>query len=219
EKEMERLFKILIIGDGTVGKTSFVQRYVNDVFRQDYKSTIGVDFALKVVKWSDTETIKLQMWDIAGQERFTSMTRVYYKDANAAIVMFDLTAKNTFHSALKWKRDLDSKCSLSDGSPVPAILLANKCDLQRREVDQAEVEGFCREHEFIGWTETSAKEGVMVDEAMRFLIEAVLAKSSRLGDSGEGADGDGSGNGAGTIKLERSYRQDSDGASRSGCSC
>ena len=64
---MERLFKILIIGDPTVGKTSFVQRYVNDTFRRDYKGTIGVNFALKVVTWSDMETIKLQLWDIAGK--------------------------------------------------------------------------------------------------------------------------------------------------------
>ena len=69
---MERLFKILIIGDPTVGKTSFVQRYVNDTFRRDYKGTIGVDFALKVVTWSDTETIKLQLWDIAGKVNNTA---------------------------------------------------------------------------------------------------------------------------------------------------
>lgn len=62
----ERLFKVIIIGDPTVGKTSFVQRYVQDSFRRDYKGTVGVDFALKILKWSDSETIKLQLWDIAG---------------------------------------------------------------------------------------------------------------------------------------------------------
>ena len=66
---MERLFKVLIIGDPTVGKTSFVHRYVNDIFRPDYKGTIGVDFALKVVRWSDEEILKLQIWDIAGEFR------------------------------------------------------------------------------------------------------------------------------------------------------
>ena len=63
----ERLFKVIIIGDPTVGKTSFVQRYVQDTFRRDYKGTVGVDFALKILKWSETETIKLQLWDIAGE--------------------------------------------------------------------------------------------------------------------------------------------------------
>lgn len=63
----EKLFKVIIIGDPTVGKTSFVQRYVENSYKKDYKGTVGVDFALKVIKWSDSQTIKLQMWDIAGK--------------------------------------------------------------------------------------------------------------------------------------------------------
>lgn len=64
----EKLFKVIIIGDPTVGKTSFVQRYVQNSYKRDYKGTVGVDFALKVVKWSETQTVKLQLWDIAGKE-------------------------------------------------------------------------------------------------------------------------------------------------------
>lgn len=64
----ENLFKVIIIGDPTVGKTSFVQRYVENSYKRDYKGTVGVDFALKVVKWSETRTAKLQLWDIAGKE-------------------------------------------------------------------------------------------------------------------------------------------------------
>ncbi|XP_074645721.1 ras-related protein Rab-7L1-like [Tubulanus polymorphus] len=171
---MERLLKLIIIGDPTVGKTSFVQRYVNDTFRRDYKGTIGVDFALKVVQWSENETLKLQLWDIAGQERFTSMTRVYYKDAHACVIMFDLTQKKTFENTITWKKDLDSKCTLPDGSLVPCILLANKCDLQYREVEQVEIENLCKEHDFIGWTEISVKDGLMIDEAMKFLLDEVM---------------------------------------------
>ncbi|MBN3303332.1 RAB7L protein, partial [Amia calva] len=120
------LFKVLVIGDVLVGKTSFVQRYVNDRFSKHYKSTMGVDFALKVVQHSDTETVRLQLWDIAGQERFTSMTRLYYREAAGCIIMFDVTNASTFHNCLNWKQDLDSKAMLLDGSPVPCILLANK---------------------------------------------------------------------------------------------
>lgn len=181
----EILFKVIIIGNPTVGKTSFVQRYVNESYRRDYKMTIGVDFALKVVKWSDTQTIKLQLWDIAGQERFTSMTRVYYKDAHACIIMFDLTQTSTFEDAVKWKRDLDSKCSLTDGSNVPCLLLANKCDLSHREVEQNKIEEMCKEHDFVGWTETSVKEGLMIDESMRFLIEEMMTKHAELGEFSE----------------------------------
>lgn len=64
----EKLFKVIIIGDPTVGKTSFVQRYVQNSFKRDYKGTVGVDFALKILKWSETQTIKLQLWDIAGMD-------------------------------------------------------------------------------------------------------------------------------------------------------
>jgi small GTP-binding protein len=64
----EKLFKVIIIGDPTVGKTSFVQRYVQNSYKRDYKGTVGVDFALKTVKWSETHTVKLQLWDIAGKE-------------------------------------------------------------------------------------------------------------------------------------------------------
>lgn len=177
----EKLFKVIIIGDPTVGKTSFVQRYVQNAFKRDYKGTVGVDFALKILKWSETQTIKLQLWDIAGQERFTWMTRVYYKDAHGCVIMFDLANKNSFVNTLKWKRDVDSKCTLPDGSPIPCMLLANKCDLAHRQVDQMEIETFYKEHNFIGWTETSAKEGLMVNDSMRFLVDVMMRHEGMQG--------------------------------------
>ncbi|KAJ1143663.1 hypothetical protein NDU88_009968 [Pleurodeles waltl] len=125
----DHLFKVLIVGDATVGKTSLVQRYSNDSFTKHYKSTVGVDFALKVLQWSDSETVRLQLWDIAGQERFTSMTRLYYREAAACVIMFDVTNRASFLNSQKWKEDLDSKATLQNGAPVPCILLANKCDL------------------------------------------------------------------------------------------
>ena len=69
---------------------------------------------------------------MTGQERFTSMTRVYYKDAHACVIMFDLTQRSTFQNAVNWKKDLDSKCSLTDGTPVPCLLLANKVFVDRK---------------------------------------------------------------------------------------
>jgi Ras-related protein Rab-7L1 len=101
----------------------------------------AVDFALKIIKWDDDATVKVQMWDIAGtiatkihitpnnctgQERYTSMTRVYYRDAHGCIVMFDLTNRTSFLNVVKWKRDFDSKCVMPDGAPIPTLLIANK---------------------------------------------------------------------------------------------
>ncbi|RXM95746.1 Ras-related protein Rab-7L1 [Acipenser ruthenus] len=125
------LFKVLVIGDREVGKTSLVQRYVNDKFSKHYKSTVGVDFAVKVIQWSDTETVRLQLWDIAGQERFASMTRIYYKEASGCFIVFDVMNPTTLNNSLKWKQDLDSKVMRADGSPVPCMLLANKICMER----------------------------------------------------------------------------------------
>ncbi|CAL8084181.1 unnamed protein product [Orchesella dallaii] len=203
----EKLFKVIIIGDPTVGKTSFVQRYVQGSFKRDYKGTVGVDFALKVFKWSESQTIRLQLWDIAGQERFTWMTRVYYKDAHGCIIMFDLTNRNSFQNTIKWKKDVDSKCMLPDGSPIPCMLLANKCDLSSRQVDQMEIETFYKENNFIGWTETSAKEGLMVNDSMRFLVEVMLRQS------GNGTNGFSNGNGTDRLHLKSAV------PTSSSCSC
>uniref|UniRef100_A0A8D1LSX6 Ras-related protein Rab n=1 Tax=Sus scrofa TaxID=9823 RepID=A0A8D1LSX6_PIG len=122
----DHLFKVLVVGDAAVGKTSLVQRYSQDSFSKHYKSTVGVDFALKVLQWSDSEVVRLQLWDIAGQERFTSMTRLYYRDASACVIMFDVTNATTFSNSQRWKQDLDSKLTLPNGGPVPCLLLANK---------------------------------------------------------------------------------------------
>src|SRR5438128_3372756 len=84
----EYLWKVLVIGAIGSGKTCWITRYVHGKFSSYYKSTIGADFALKVVKWNDTTSVRLQLWDIAGQERFGNMTRVYYQNAHAALIVF-----------------------------------------------------------------------------------------------------------------------------------
>jgi Ras-related protein Rab-7L1 len=122
----ERMFKVLVIGDSGVGKTAFVNQYVSGHYKGITKQTFGVAFALKVLQWSETETMRLQLWDIAGQERFTSMTRVYYKNSAGCVLMFDLTDRQSFQNTVKWKKDLDTKVWLPDGNPIPCILLANK---------------------------------------------------------------------------------------------
>ncbi|TEA31011.1 hypothetical protein DBR06_SOUSAS9610056, partial [Sousa chinensis] len=173
----DHLFKVLVVGDAAVGKTSLVQRYSQDSFSKHYKSTVGVDFALKVLQWSDSEMVRLQLWDIAGQERFTSMTRLYYRDASACVIMFDVTNATTFSNSQRWKQDLDSKLTLPNGEPVPCLLLANKCDLSPWAVSRDQVDRFSKENGFTGWTETSVKENKNINEAMRVLIEKMMSNS------------------------------------------
>lgn len=83
----EHLYKILVIGELGTGKTSFIKQYVHKFYSQNYRATIGVDFALKVLNWDASTIIRLQLWDIAGQERFGNMTRVYYKEAVGAFIV------------------------------------------------------------------------------------------------------------------------------------
>ncbi|KAF7721982.1 rab32, member RAS oncoprotein [Apophysomyces ossiformis] len=177
----EYLYKILVVGDLGTGKTSIIRRYVHNIFSSNYKSTIGVDFALKVIQWSPEIIVRLQLWDIAGQERFGNMTRVYYKEALGAFVVYDVTRPQTFEGVSKWKEDIDTKVSLPGawgGGRIPVVLLANKSDLiaegHGQPVNAAEMDRFCKEHGFVKWFETSAKDNTNIDEAARELIVAVL---------------------------------------------
>jgi small GTP-binding protein len=173
----EYLYKILVVGDIGTGKTSLIKRYVHNIFSMHYKSTIGVDFALKVINWDKNTIVRLQLWDIAGQERFGNMTRVYYKEAIGALIVFDVTRIGTFEAVQKWKNDIDAKVYLPpDDRPIPVVLLANKCDLAKEGIVQnpALMEKYCQENNFIGWFETSAKDNVNIDKAVNFLISGVL---------------------------------------------
>ncbi|XP_024292671.1 ras-related protein Rab-32 [Oncorhynchus tshawytscha] len=171
----ECLFKVLVIGERGVGKTSFITRYVNMRFKEEYKASIGVDFALKTIEWDNKTVVRLQLWDIAGQERIRNMSRVYYKEAMGAFVVFDTTKMETLEAASQWKHDLDSKVRLVSGSPVPPVLLANKCDQTEGNKElSALMDNYCKEKGFLGWFETSAKDNVNVDEAGAFLMENML---------------------------------------------
>jgi len=117
--------------------------------------------------------VNIQYWDIAGHERFGSMTSVYYKHCIAAVIVYDITRATTFDSVVKWKKDIDSKVVLANGEPVPAILLANKVDVGG-PVDKAELDAFCTENGFLTWFSTSAKDNLNIDEAMSYLTEQIL---------------------------------------------
>ncbi|XP_060537271.1 ras-related protein Rab-32 isoform X3 [Cylas formicarius] len=175
-KPKDHLYKILVIGDLGTGKTSIIKRYVHRFFTQHYRATIGVDFALKVLHWDENTLIRLQLWDIAGQERYGNMTRVYYKEAVGAFIVFDVTRRNTFESVTNWKSDLDSKVQLPNGAPIPCVLLANKCDQQEEGIitNPGKMDDYCAENGFTAWFETSARDNINIDEAAKSLVEKIL---------------------------------------------
>ncbi|XP_018412865.1 PREDICTED: ras-related protein Rab-32 isoform X2 [Nanorana parkeri] len=178
----DHLFKVLVLGETGVGKTCIIRRYAQQLFTEHYRATIGMDFALKIIDWDNGTLVRLQLWDIAGQERFGNMTRVYYKEAVGAFVVFDVTRFSTFEAITKWKSDLDSKVYLPGGGPIPAILLANKCDQKKENSMQSssQLDHFCKENGFVSWFETSAKDNVNIDDAARCLVENILQNSKNF---------------------------------------
>ncbi|XP_051160180.1 ras and EF-hand domain-containing protein homolog isoform X5 [Leptopilina boulardi] len=210
-EKREHLYKILVIGELGAGKTSIIKRYVHQFFSQHYRATIGVDFALKVLNWDPHTIIRLQLWDIAGQERFGNMTRVYYKEAVGAFIVFDVTRSATLEAVVKWKQDLDSKVQLPDGSPIPCVLLANKCDQQKEGMvnTPAKMDEYCKEKNFAGWFETSAKENINIEEAARFLVNKILQNDQIIKGSGSQDQTDG----------ERFALNQSPTSSKKSCAC
>jgi len=177
----EYVYKVLVVGNVGTGKTAIIQRSVHHIFSDNYKTTIGVDFALKEIRWDPKSIVRLQLWDIAGQERFGSMTRVYYKEAVGAFIVFDLSREfeQSFEIVKKWKADIDSKVTLASGKPIPVVLLANKCDLLKIPVNEELMNEFCHKNGFVAWLATSAKENINIEQGMRCIIEHI---SKRVGE-------------------------------------
>lgn len=172
---LEHLYKILVIGDVGTGKTSLIKRLVHGIFNPGYKSTIGVDFAVKTIEYDTENFLHLQLWDIAGQEHFSNMTRIYYRDAHAALIVFDISRESTFHNSLKWKNDLDNKLNF-DTNQIPIFLLANKSDLiNSSSLNKFDLDTFCKTHNFTSYFKTSAKDNIGIDEVIKNLVPILIS--------------------------------------------
>jgi small GTP-binding protein len=125
---VRKTFKILVLGEMGTGKSSIIRQYVQGVLTGFYKPSQGLDFATKDLEWGSNLTISLQLWDIAGQERYGNMTHVYYQEAVGCLIVFDVTNLQSLDMVKKWKKDVDSKVFTSENQPIPCLLLGNKID-------------------------------------------------------------------------------------------
>ena len=180
-EEYDLMFKILLLGDSGVGKSSVLIRYTKNEFNLDMRSTIGVEFALKFLKIDDFQ-LKIQIWDTAGMERYRSITNAYYKGAKGVIIVYDITRRKSFENVDNWIEDFKSK---ADDDAV-ILLIGNKNDLDdKREVSKEESEIKAQKNKF-AFMETSAKENNNVDKAFETLFKEIVKiyKEKNGGDSG-----------------------------------
>lgn len=161
------LFKVIVVGDGAVGKTALVIRFSEGRFQDHYKMTIGVDFAIKMVEIGGKK-VKLQIWDTGGQERFSYIRPLYYKGAMGVIYVFDITNRQSFDNVEKWRKEVTDYCG-----GIPALLVANKCDLPDKAVtvDEANTMGTRVNGPFY---EASAKTGDQVDNLFTTLAKILM---------------------------------------------
>lgn len=130
DEQYDFLFKLVLVGDASVGKTCVVQRFKTGAFSERQGSTIGVDFTMKTLEIQG-KRVKLQIWDTAGQERFRTITQSYYRSANGAILAYDITKRSSFLSVPHWIEDVRKYA----GSNIVQLLIGNKSDLSElREV-------------------------------------------------------------------------------------
>lgn len=165
------LFKYIIIGDTAVGKSCLLLQFTDKRFQPVHDLTIGVEFGARMVS-IDGKQVKLQIWDTAGQESFRSITRSYYRGAAGALLVYDITRRDTFNHLTSWLEDARQHSS----SNMIIMLIGNKSDLEaRREVSQEEGQAFAREHGLI-FMETSAKTAANVEEAFLSTAKEIYQK-------------------------------------------
>ena len=153
------LLKYIIIGDAAVGKSNLLLRYVHGQFKPEYQLTIGVEFGAKNIEISN-KIFRIQIWDTAGQESFRSITRAYYKNSVCAMVVYDITSRDSFNNVMSWIED----CKNQSPKTIFMILVGNKCDLEdKRQVSYEEGQDLAEKNELL-FFETSAKDGINVEE-------------------------------------------------------
>ena len=170
-------YKVVLIGDPAVGKTSLLYRFFKGTFKENYTLTIGVQVLTKDITFKNA-TVKLTCWDIGGQQRFVQMRKNFYLGCHGALVVYDLTREDSFDNLTVW---LDEMYEVL-GFKVPFVLIGNKSDLikdQGRQVNPVKVNMFKQEHDNCFHIETSAKTGEKVKDAFKELIIAIVKSKGK----------------------------------------
>ena len=168
------LFKVVLTGDSGVGKTKLMQRYVHNEFHLDGSSTVGIEFAFRDVEING-KTIRIQVWDTGGQERYRCITNAYYRRAAGVVVVYDIGNRRSFESVPRWVAEAKEK---TEGD-VPILILANKCDLMARQVSREEGRQQAAQLS-LPFFETSALDASNVTESFESLAKELLVREAKM---------------------------------------
>ena len=173
EQEPQIVLKLLLLGDSSVGKTSILLNYINNKFDESSISTVGVDYMDKIIDYNKFK-IKLQIWDTSGEEKFRTITKNFYRNADGLLVVFDLTRKETYDHVRGWINE-----AKENNDKIKLILIGNKLDLKDGRIVTIDVAKKFAELKNLKYIETSAKDGTNINESFQTIIDLLFdGKSS-----------------------------------------
>ncbi|KAH1176083.1 ras-related protein Rab-3D-like [Mauremys mutica] len=178
DQNFDYMFKLLIIGNSSVGKTSFLFRYADDSFTSAFVSTVGIDFKVKTV-YRNEKRVKLQIWDTAGQERYRTITTAYYRGAMGFLLMYDIANQDSFNAVQDWATQI--KTYSWDNAQV--ILVGNKCDLEDDRVVATEDGKRLADELGFEFFEASAKDNINVKQVFERLVDIICEKMNESLDT------------------------------------
>jgi len=212
---LSQKYKLVFLGDQSVGKTSIINRFIFDTFDGKDHPTVGIDFISKTL-WYDDKGVKLQLWDTAGQERFRSLIPSYIRDCTVAILVYDITTENSFNSLPKWIEDVRNE----RGHDVILVIVGNKTDLaEKRAIYKETAENFAKEQDTL-YMEVSAKQGDNINNLF-YSIAGILPgnEANRNFHTEQNIPGSAGAHQTGNIHLENNFNEGDDLKTKNNCSC
>jgi len=184
--DQEIMFKVITLGDSGVGKTSIIRRFANNIFDENMLSTVGVGFAFKDVELQNKKTIKLKLIDTAGQEKFRSLAKSYFKNVDGVLFVYSFDIPESFKNLKEWIELFNTNHNGKIG--IPMLLIGNKSDLEEKEEvkkNEKLVEDFLKEYKELKYYKSSAKDNISINELFKELAEKMYADYGKGGQKSQ----------------------------------